>query len=80
MEVFSDEIEAITPMPLNMLTDRMWGSLVCLAARKGNSPPQCHHVRPFLSAEGEPVPITAREPSLKALMDAFAEDEFSPDW
>jgi hypothetical protein len=80
IKVFSDQIWAITPMPLNQLIDRMHGSLVCLAAREGPHPPQRNHLRPLIDGDGEPVPIVARQPTLQGLLDAIAEDECSPDW
>lgn len=80
LEVFSDEIEQLSKMPLEYLVDRMHGSLVCFASRKGRKKPDFNRIRPAISADGEPIVLTARNPTLKSLLDAIAEEEFSHDW
>jgi len=80
LEVFSDEIEQLSKMPLEYLVDRMHGSLVCFASRKGRKKPDFNRIRPAISADGEPIVLTARNPTLKGLLDAIAEEEFSHDW
>lgn len=69
-------------MPQDLLIDRMHGSLVCLAARKKGKRESSESfiLRPLHDAEGVPVPLVAKGPSLGDLLDAIAEDEFSPDW
>ncbi len=80
LEVFSDDIVAISAMPLSLIVDRMHGSLVCLAARKAKSGIESTHIRPLIAADGEPIPIVAKTATLQGLLEAITEDEVSSDW